>query len=495
MRPQIWDAIVIGSGMGGLGVAALLAKFKNQKVLVLEAHDKLGGFTHTFSRRQHVFDVGVHYVGGLANDPTLKSVFSWISEDRIQWDPLNYEFDQLLFGGDAFSIPADPQEYIRRLRDRFPAEEAAIRRYFRDVPVLANSYALWQLLELFPKWLGKSVEFFLRWRRPALFRRTEEELNRRFAAPELKTILTAPWGGYGVPPEKSSFGFHCVHAHHYAYGGWYPHGGGEALAAQISPTFLARGGELRTGCRVEEILVEKGVAKGVRLATGETLLARQVVSDAGVVATYQHLLPEPWRKKMSLDTPVPSMFVIYAGLKTSPKAMGFQDTNYWILEDDKNPLFLSFPSLKRKSEKHTAEIMHLATEAEFSKWKESAWKNRGVDYETYKAELMEMALEKVERRFPGFRDSIQFVEASTPLSVNHFQAKYDGGVYGLPATPERLWNPLARTTTAIEGLYLTGCDCFTSGVGGAAFSGFKTFMAITKPRSLKNSIQILRDLS
>src|SRR5690606_10794606 len=57
-----WDTVVIGSGMGGMTTAALLAKL-GEKVLVLEQHYVPGGFTHTFTRKGYTWDVGVHAVG------------------------------------------------------------------------------------------------------------------------------------------------------------------------------------------------------------------------------------------------------------------------------------------------------------------------------------------------------------------------------------------------------------------------------------------------
>ena len=60
--PENLDAIVIGSGIGGLSTAALLAK-AHKKVLVLEQHYRAGGCTHTFDELGGLFDSGIHYVG------------------------------------------------------------------------------------------------------------------------------------------------------------------------------------------------------------------------------------------------------------------------------------------------------------------------------------------------------------------------------------------------------------------------------------------------
>ena len=57
-----WDAIVIGSGLGGLACAAALAKF-NKKVLVLEQAGQAGGLTQSFDHEGWRWDVGIHYLG------------------------------------------------------------------------------------------------------------------------------------------------------------------------------------------------------------------------------------------------------------------------------------------------------------------------------------------------------------------------------------------------------------------------------------------------
>lgn len=59
-----FDVILIGSGIGTLSCASILAQLEKKKVLVLERHFKIGGFTHTFKRPgNYEWDVGLHYVG------------------------------------------------------------------------------------------------------------------------------------------------------------------------------------------------------------------------------------------------------------------------------------------------------------------------------------------------------------------------------------------------------------------------------------------------
>jgi len=86
----MWDAIVIGSGIGGLAAAAALGK-RGRKVLVLEQHTVAGGQTQTFRRHDWVFATGVHYIGGVGPHPGEAGQFgrplAWLSDGALQFAP------------------------------------------------------------------------------------------------------------------------------------------------------------------------------------------------------------------------------------------------------------------------------------------------------------------------------------------------------------------------------------------------------------------------
>ncbi len=87
-----FDAIVIGSGMGALTVASLLAQLRGRRVLVLERHFKAGGFTHDFTRGRFHWDVGLHYVGEMRPGQRMRAVFDLVTRRAVEWNPMPEPF-------------------------------------------------------------------------------------------------------------------------------------------------------------------------------------------------------------------------------------------------------------------------------------------------------------------------------------------------------------------------------------------------------------------
>jgi len=124
-----FDAIVIGSGMGGLSSAAFLSK-AGKRVLVLERHYRMGGFTHSFRRKDWEWDVGVHYVGEFHREGTLPNLLmNDIGEGRLVWAPLPAIYDRFVFPDRQYDFVAGRQPFVDELTRAFPAEREAIARY------------------------------------------------------------------------------------------------------------------------------------------------------------------------------------------------------------------------------------------------------------------------------------------------------------------------------------------------------------------------------
>ncbi|HVO96867.1 MAG TPA: NAD(P)/FAD-dependent oxidoreductase [Bryobacteraceae bacterium] len=496
-----FDAIVIGSGIGGLSTAVLMGKIARKRVLVLERHFKPGGFTHSFSRPGGwEWDVGLHYVGGMAQGSTSRALFDFVTGGRVQWNPMPDEYDHFHYPGLRFSAPKGARNYEARLIERFPEEAAAIRRYFRDVKSATGwvTRQFWAISSPAP--LSSVVRLLNRLTSGLPLQTTKEYLERRFRDPQLRALLASQWGDYGLAPAKSAFCIHSLIAAHYFDGAYYPEGGAGRIAEGASQEIRQAGGEVLVNDEVQRILMENGRAVGVEVRRnvgkgGETVRfhAPVIVSDAGAANTFKRMLPPevdvPFRAKLDdLIRAGNTAATIYIGFKRDPSELGFRGENHWIFDsfdhdamlaqsDDllngvAHVCYLSFPSLKDpRARRHTAEIIAPLSYESVARFRDQPWRRRAEEYQAIKEKIGQGLIALVEKHYPGFCDLIEFQEVSTPLSVEHFTAHPGGGIYGIAATPERFRQPWLQPRTHIPGLYLTGADAGTLGIMGALMGG------------------------
>jgi phytoene dehydrogenase-like protein len=493
-----YDAIVIGSGIGGLAAAALLARLRGLRVLVLEKHFRLGGFTHEFERHGYRWDVGVHYVGGMGAGGSSRPLMDLITGGELEWTQMPEDFEVFHYPGLQFRVPSDPRRYRRRLTDAFPDEARAIKAYFRDVARAASWYGMesWS-------WngglVGSAVGTAARARRRLGLQTTERYLARRFADARLRALVASQWGDYGLTPSRSAFAVHALIVQHYLQGGWFPRGGSEAIAAACRVVIESAGGHCRVNHEVRRILIENGRAVGVdvhvrrgRGGSRVELHAPVVISDAGAHTTYTRLLPEGvgtgLATRVAAAEPSMSAVTVYLGLSRSASELGMAGENHWfytgfdhervldggplLLEGQPSACYLSFPSLKDPdATRHTAEIISFAAAEDFSRWTGTRWMRRGADYLALKKRLTDGLIGFVDDRLPGFADLVDHVEVSTPLTVESFTGHRSGAVYGLAGTPERLRGKLVGARGPVDGLLITGADACCAGIMGAVMGG------------------------
>ncbi|MCE9625272.1 MAG: NAD(P)/FAD-dependent oxidoreductase [Deltaproteobacteria bacterium] len=479
-----FDAIVIGSGIGGLSVAALLAR-AGKKVLVLERHYVAGGFTHTFSRKGYEWDVGLHYVGEVQRkNSLLRKVFDAITDSQLQWNPMPAVYDRVCIGEEVYEFEAPKARLIQRLEEYFPKERNAISEYFRLVEEIAGAAKSYYMAKAMPAALGATLGSLMSRR----FHRlsdctTYEVLSGLTSDARLIGVLTAQYGDYGLPPRESSFAIHALVARHYFDGGNYPVGGSGRIADTIIPMIEKAGGQVLVKAEVSEILLRDGKASGVRLADGSEVLAPIVISDAGAANTFLRLLPSR----------PPSLEKIRDSLA---------DSNYWIYPDydhdaavarfTKDPsaplpvTYLSFPSFKDPAwegkfpGRSTVEAITFAPYEWFRRWESTEWRKRGTEYEALKEAFAQRLLAQLDHWVPALAGKIDYYEVSTPLSTRHFANYASGEIYGLDHTPSRFRQKWLKPATPIPHLYLTGQDVVSDGIAGALMGGVLAASAILK---------------
>ena len=500
---ESYDAIVIGSGIGGLGAAALLARHGGKRVLVLERHYTLGGYTHVFHRPGYEWDVGVHYVGDVHSGGTLRGIFDDITGGALEWADMGPVVDRVLIGGEEFQFERGEENLRRALEQTFPADREAIAAYFGLVARVAATARFFFMEKALPQPVAAAAGRLLRWPFLRYARRTTREVLESLTGNErLIGVLTAQWGDYGLPPAESSFAIHAIVAHHYFEGGSYPIGGASRIAETILPTITAGGGEALVRAEVEEIVIEHGRATGVRMATdGAVIRSPLVISDAGVSNTFSRLLAEETSAGVgTLESvralrPSTAHLGLYVGLTGTAEEIGLPRANLWVYPDEHHDatyaavkrgdqqlsfVYISFPSAKdpdferRHSGRATIDILTAVPYERFARWEGGRWKKRGADYEALKDRLACQILEILYTHVPQAKGRVDVFELSTPLTTRHFSNHATGEIYGLDHTPQRFEQRWLRPRTPIPGLYLTGQDIATCGVAGALMGGVLT---------------------
>ncbi len=497
-----YDAIVIGSGMGGLAFASIMAKLRKWRVLVLERHFKLGGFTHTFTRPGGwSWDVGLHYVGEMGDGMMGRRLFDFITDGGVQWNALPDVYDVFVYPNLEVRACKGEANFRNALIETFPDERSNIEQYFRDLRSAAGWMTRYFTTMATPAPLSWLVGAVNRLTSGLPLGVTQQYLERRFRDPRLRAVVTSQWGDYGVRPSLSAFATHAVIASHYLDGAWYPAGGAGEIAKAAGAVIRAAGGELLPNHEVIRILLEDGRAVGVEVnikkgkeGVRSEIRASVVVSDAGAWNTFTRMLPAsalPFHDQLKSPPEGFEVVELFLGLRRDPRELGFKGENYWIFEsfdheemyakrrellEGRAPMaYLSFPSLKDpRARRHTAEVIAPLSYGSLEAHRDEPWRRRSGDYESAKNRITQALLDIVERRHPGFGDLVEYSELGTPLTFEHFTAAPSGSIYGYPGTPEKYSKAWLGPRSPIKNLYLTGSDVALLGIMGALMGGVLT---------------------
>jgi all-trans-retinol 13,14-reductase len=505
-----YDVIVVGSGLGGLTTAALLAK-SGKKVLVLERHYTAGGFTHSYRRRGFEWDVGVHYVGEVHKpESRMRRIFDAITDCRLQWARMHDPYDRIVVQGSSYDFVAGAAAFRDELARSFPHAGAEIDDYLRHIRAASRRLPVHFGPRYLPGPLPSIVGGIAARRGSEYFSRTTRSVMSDIVSdPRLAAVLTGQWGDYGLPPGRSSFGMHALVAQHYLSGASFPVGGASQIARTIVPTIEQGGGSVVVDAEVEQILVTANRATGVRLTNGHEVHAHRVVSDAGLRNTFGRLVPEEAgvRSRMTAKVarlrPAAAHLGLYVGLNGTSTDLGLSQTNLWLYpgyDHDASlaryvaepstelPLsYLSFPSAKdpswpsRHPGRSTIDVITLAPYEWFAPWRDEPWRKRGAEYDDLKAQFAERMLDDVYDHVPRARGKVAYYELSTPLSTSEFTGYQHGEIYGIEHSPQRFAQTWIKPRTPIRGLYLTGQDVLFCGVGSALMSGVLTAASVLGP--------------
>jgi len=501
-----WDAIVIGSGLGGLSAAAAFAR-QGFRALVIEKHNLAGGYATVFKRPGgYRFDVSLHSTSVPETDGRRHiQGFPEITDVEFHAHPSTFRG---VFPDYDITCPQrDPEGYIGHLKKLFPSEAEGIDSIFETMRGISSDINKLQLKRGDVDYSRFPFDF------PYLFKAYSQTwgpiVDSMIKNEKLKGIINAQWGYYGLPPSKLSPIYYSLPFMGYLEnGGFYPKGGSQAISDAFVKYITEHGGKVMLKTRVEEILVKDGAAHGVRTNDNQTFEARAVVSNANPPDTFTKMMSPgenlaEYLDKMSKYTVSLSSFQIWLGLKKDLVGkLGLKDAEifYWNTYDhessfnamvegrieDADGYGLSlydnlYPGYSPDG-KNTVNIMTLMGYDYWQKYEEDYFAGNKAAYKADKERIANILIDKVEATLmPGIRDAIEVREIGTPLTNVRYTGNYRGAIYGWDQTLENSMPRRMPHTTPIDNLFLSGAWTQPGGgYGGVLRSGLSCFGAVMK---------------
>lgn len=442
MKKQ-YDILVIGSGIGGLVSALVLAK-EGLKVCVLEKNNQYGGNLQTFSRDKLIFDTGVHYLGGLSEGQNLHQYFTYL--DIIQ--DLNLEkmdengFDKITFDNDEIEYPHSQgyENFVEQLSKIFPEEKENLTKYVEEIQNVCNQFPRYNLVGE-----GKYDE-------EILYINAKEFIKSITSNKKLQAVLSGSNFLYAGASETPLY-VHALTVNSYIQSTYKCTNGGSQISKLLIKQLRNYGAEVYKHSEVSEMIFDvENVLKSVKTKNGKGFFAKKFISNIELRTTMNMVgkdrLKKSFTNRINDLKPISSCFSVYIVLK--PKTFKHFNFNYYHYKNESQvwnqsdyseenwPESYMLSSTVSKQNPEFAESLTILTYMNYDEVKR--WENtfhtvaenqeRGQEYEDFKSEKAEKLISEIEKKFPELRSQIKAVHTSSPLSYRDYIGGYKGNMYG-----------------------------------------------------------------
>jgi len=498
-----YDIIIIGSGMGGLVAANILAR-EGKSVCVLEKNNQFGGNLQTFVREKTIFDTGVHYLGGLSEGQNLYRYFDYLDIlDDLHFKKLDEDgFDLITFDDDDTEYPHAQgyANFTAQLVDKFPEEEVAIITYCAKLQEICQKFPLYNLKVGKP--YHKDSDLFQLGAKAYIDSLTQNE--------KLRAVLAGSNLLYAGMPEKTPFYVHALSVNSFIESSYRCADGGSQITKYLIRRLKENGADAFKHQEVISIDVKDKAVVSVTTKTGKVFNGGLFISNIEPKTTLRLAGQENFRKSFThrieaMESTV-SAFSIHIVLK--PKSFKYRNHNYyhsknidavWHGHDytqENWPMSYMVSMGVRKNQDEWGEQLTAIAYMNFDEvaaWGDTfntvAEKNdRGETYAEFKQKKTEILLNELEKKFPNIRECIQSIYTSTPLSYRDYIGCNRGSMYGYVKDAQNPLKSFIAPRTKIRNLYFTGQSLNMHGILGVTISGVVTCAEILGTAYLMNKI-------
>ncbi len=488
-RSASQNALVIGSGVGGLSTAIILAQL-GFKTTVIEKNPLPGGLMRGYTRKGLDCAVGVHYLGSLDDGQVLRRLFDFLGvSPKIPLERMGAEgiIDRYIFEDFTFDLPDGFDAYEENLRKAFPDEHRQISVIMKILR--QHSEKIHTLEFLFARQNDVSM---LEHMKPF-----GDILTELKCSPGLRAVLGIPCCWIGVPLESCPVFYHNMVLATYLFSSWRLKCSNAQMVDAFAERLKSLGGKIIQGDGVEKILVNRRVIEGVQLESGAVLKSPVVIGSVHPKVVLK-MLPDgaakpSYRRLVSNMVDTDGMFGAHVSVDASHhEAIPY---NIFKIHTGENGYILDLKYYQlRESERDGKNLLTILTSGEYERWQ--TWEHtktgrRGNDYLREKENRAWRLIREAEDML-GPLHGAKLLDAYTPLTTRDWVNSPNGSAYGVLRSSDQLLEASILNRTSVKGLFLAGQSVMAPGILGTILGSLGTIKLIIGPERYDNMFKQLR---
>lgn len=485
--------------MGGLFCGAILAK-EGLHVTVLEKNATIGGGLQTFLRFGEVFDTGMHVVGGMRPGGNIWRICRYLGiVDKVSMRDVDDDCtDRLYFSEDQqyYTIAQGREHYVESLAKVFPQERENLRRYVDALFTLTEELDLFYLRPTRTNLFSHSDDFLMA---------ADDFIAKYIDNPKLRSVVAYMNPLYGGRGGRTPAYVHAVISVLYINGASRFVGGSSRFADLLADVIKEHGGEVVTGDGVSWVEVNNRQVDYVRTRKGRQYQADWYISDIHpctlLMLMDEHTFPKAFRDRMNDIPNSYSAFSLYIKMKDgcfpyinhSEYFTSRYDT-IWNFCCDKASWPMGFLLMTPPEENQGPWSSKVLVTAPMQfdmvkQWENTTVGRRGSDYEEWKQQRTDELLAMVEELHPGFREAIEAVNASSPLTIRDFYGVKEGSICGFSKDCKNITLSQLPVVTKVSNLLLTGQNNNLHGFCGVPLTAITTCEVILGQNSIIDKLK------